>query len=102
MSDYYILQDKEPIQVSLLEWAMWLDNTFHERIVDKDLVNGKKVSTVFLGLDHSYEKDQIHIFETMVFEGRNDIYCERYATWEQAEEGHQRAIQWVKDGCKDE
>ena len=29
-------------------------------------------------------------------------YQERYATWKEAEEGHKRAVQWVKEGCKED
>ena len=69
-------------------------------------VNGKWVSTVFIGLDHRWLDDgKLEIFETMVFdEGKESTedYCERYATWDEALEGHGRAVQWVKDGCKDE
>ena len=43
------------------------------------------------------------VFETMVFDGdRSDIYQERYATWKEAEDGHKRAIEWVKNGCKED
>jgi hypothetical protein len=104
---YYMLdKDRNIIPASLLEWGTYLENTRKERIVKKDHVNGYRVSTVFLGLDHNYDPsdNKLHIFETMVFKERTleDIYCDRYATWEEAEIGHARAMQWVKDGCKDE
>jgi hypothetical protein len=31
-----------------------------------------------------------------------DIYMDRYTTWDEAIEGHKKAIQWVLDGCIDE
>ena len=34
--------------------------------------------------------------------GGNDIYCNRYSTWQEAAAGHEKAIQWIKDGCKHE
>jgi len=44
-------------------------------------------------------------FETMVFDkvgGGTDVYMRRYTTWEQAVEGHKKAVRWVRDGCNDE
>jgi hypothetical protein len=31
----------------------------------------------------------------MIFGGDHDGYCERYCTWEEAEAGHQKAIELV-------
>jgi hypothetical protein len=28
----------------------------------------------------------------------DEIYCRRYSTWQEAEEGHRKAIEWVKEG----
>lgn len=109
--DKFILdKDKNVIPASLFEWGQFFENNEEERIVKKDKINGLKISTVFIGVDHNicrlYDKEEdheLHIFETMVFDGNmSDIYCDRYATWKEAEEGHQSAIEWVKSGCKDE
>lgn len=69
------------------------------RRVAHDEVCGYRVSTVFLGLDHSFSPEGPPlIFETMVFPGDSYVeeYAERYTTREEAEEGHQRAIAWVR------
>lgn len=58
------------------------------------LPNGIEVSTVFLGLDHAWGDGPPMLFETMVFGGSNDEYCERYSTWDEAEAGH-------KESCRD-
>ena len=29
-------------------------------------------------------------------------YQQRYSTWQEALEGHQKAIEWVNNGCKEE
>ncbi len=57
-----------------------------------------RVSTVFLGLDHQYGDGPPLVFETMVFEGEGfgDLYCERYATWEDAEAGHNHTVARLK------
>jgi hypothetical protein len=39
----------------------------------------------------------------MIFKAKRSLdYCERYSTWDEALEGHNKAIEWVKDGCKDD
>ena len=67
---YYILKDKIPIATEdVAEWA----NFFGEenRQVDRTIIfeNNAQVSTVFLGIDHGFSKedDLPIIFETMVF-----------------------------------
>jgi hypothetical protein len=68
-----------------------------DRHVGEDFVNGYRVSTVFLGLDHGFDSD-IQLFETMVFpeDSYAEVYCARYATWEEAEDGHRNAVDMVK------
>lgn len=90
--------------------AEWSDQynamrTNKKKHVADEMVDGKRVSTVWLGMDHSLFPSGIKplIFETMVFDHNSeDIYCERYSTWHEALEGHAKAVKWVKDGCKDE
>jgi hypothetical protein len=102
---YYKLdENKNVVETTLLEWSDFLENHHKERIVKQEIVNGKNISTIFLGLIHSYDESKLDIFETMVFDiykGGRDIYCERHDTWQEAEDGHKRAIEWVKSGCKD-
>lgn len=59
--------------------------------------NGE-VSTVFLGLDHSWNGPPPLLFETMVFGGTHNQDCERYATWDEAEKGHAAMVAKVNDG----
>ena len=48
-----------------------------------------EVSTVWIGINHNFSGEGPPlIFETMVFGSEGDLYCERYATEEQAREGH--------------
>jgi len=53
---------------------------------------GDHVSTVWLGLDHSFGGDGPPlIFETMIFDRRGEsISCDRYATEVEALAGHRR------------
>lgn len=105
MSHYYLNEDHSYRPCSLMEWASQLDTltkTDKKHVAD-EVIEGVRVSTVWLGLDHNYFGGRPLLFETMVFNAEgSDIYCERYTTWEQAESGHNKAVEWVKDGCKDE
>jgi hypothetical protein len=66
--------------------------------VGSDTVNGHRVSTVFLGLDHQYGDGPPLVFETMIFppDSWSEVYCERYSTWAEAEAGHATAIEHAK------
>lgn len=106
--DKYILdENNNVITADLMTWAIFLEEQRDRRIVKKDTIGELQVSTVFIGLDHKLsfieERDdpdyKPDIFETMVFKDGSDIYCDRYATWKEAEEGHQKAIAWVEAGC---
>jgi hypothetical protein len=102
MKKYFLNPDHTYRECGLMEWGQQLE-TIDVHVGDTE-INGCRVSTVWLGTDHNFwlEGPPL-VFETMVFQPRgHDIYLERYTTWEQAEEGHQRAIQWVKDGCKED
>jgi len=55
-----------------------------------------QVSTVFLGLDHGYGDGPPVVFETMVFGGKYSDEMWRYATYDEAEAGHQRMLDMVQ------
>ena len=92
----YILDGHNPIVVEdSREWAQWYEKA--DRIVAKTTINDIGISTVFLGIDHSWNSDIPVLFETMVFRGKLDGEQERYTTWEDAESGHKRMVQKVKE-----
>ena len=89
MSEWYILENGEPKPVDdMMTWAVWLENNLASRHVADDVIDGVRVSTVFLGMDHSHGLGQPLIFETMVFGGPLDGAQDRYTTTDQAIEGH--------------
>jgi len=100
----YILVDRVPVECpDLLKWGRWMEEG--DRHVAETMVEGVRVSTVFLGLDHSYSfgnKDVTPIlFETMIFGGEhNQDYQERCCTWAEAEEMHVRAVEAAEKGKK--
>lgn len=94
MDDKYILDGRTPVKTDLLTWAKWFQST--DRRVAFDEVNDARVSTVFLGSDHGFgEGDEPLIFETMIFGGEHDQYCDRCGTWEGAEAMHAKALRLV-------
>lgn len=109
--DYYRLdENKNAIPCTKREWEnqreeMRKNDSIH---VARDKINNKWISTVWLGLNHNFideDDNRPHIFETMILDEEKDEwmnYEERYSTWAEAEEGHKKALQWVKDGCKED
>jgi len=92
INDKYILDGHEVKPVDLMAWAKWFETA--ERHVAKTKINDDvHVSTVFLGLDHSFGAGPPLLFETMIFGGEHDQYIDRYETWEQAEAGHKKAVE---------
>ncbi len=101
-----------------VKWGRWFQQANQDGVrgrrvakttiwpVEGDRARYVEVSTVFLGLDHGYWGVPL-LFETMVFpsaeyagldmpngEGLRE-YCERYATWAEAEAGHKRIVEMV-------
>jgi hypothetical protein len=90
----YVLDGKIPIvENDILKWAKFFES--NSRTVGDTHIGEVHISTVFLGLDHSYIGPPL-LFETMIFGGEHDDYQERYTTWDQAEKGHERAVELVE------
>ena len=88
----YILKGKKAVRChDLFEWARWFESSV--RTIIKTRHGDVEVSTIFLGLDHSFDGKKPLLFETMVFGGPSNGDTKRYSTWEQAESGH---IEMVK------
>jgi hypothetical protein len=94
MNGQYILNGKTPVECNdLMEWAKQMEGK--NRIVEQSQFENVKVSTVFLGLDHSFGDGEPLLFETMIFGGEHDQYQDRYSTWDEAVEGHKKACELV-------
>ena len=94
MNGQYILDGKEPKPIEdLLEWAKAMER--QNRVVKQTQIGDVKVSTVFLGLDHSFGGGAPLLFETMIFGGKEDGYQDRYSTWDEAIEGHKKAVDLI-------
>lgn len=101
MLDRYILVNREPKSIDDIHiWSMWMADEDNRRVALTELEDGTFISTIFLGLDHNFWAEGPPIlFETMI--GKEDKltgatkYTDdqwRYATWDDAMNGHQRAI----------
>lgn len=88
-----LLRDKEYKRVALTDITSSTNNDVHFRI-----------STVWLGLDHSYGDGDPVLFETMVFGGTNDQDNSmwRWGTEEQAMAGHAEIVTTVAATITDE
>ena len=91
MGLYY---DRQGQPMTLEEWAASFEQRESmKRVAETTLPNGRWVSTVWLGLNHSFGAGQPLIFETMVFPGPEDLHeldCDRYSTEADAVAGHAR------------
>lgn len=95
----YILNARgEPVpEPNLLKWAHWFDRA--NRTVHRDMVGPLRVSTVFLGLDHSFGAGPPVLWETMVFDPEGDYHYQSRCTGgrEQAEAMHARVLADVRN-----
>jgi hypothetical protein len=105
---YKLNNDKSISPCSDIEWDKQISEmirTMTKHVADED-VNGNRISTVWLGMDHNWgEKGPPHLFETMIFSPPESFihrHLWRYSTWDEAVEGHKKAVEWVKNGCKED
>jgi hypothetical protein len=108
--DHFKLVGHEAVPVSvetrdgLLEWAAWFE-TADRKVMVTELIDGGRISTFFLGLDHQWGKGPPILFETALFMGEKE-FCHwlrrevrpsevvaRYSTWAEAEAGH---MEWIE------
>ena len=88
----YYRRDGSPY-AEMLEWAKDFEKG-NRRVGGTKLLNRVWISTIWLGLDHSFGTGPPLIFESMAFfRSRSDIDCERYATEEAALKGHEKMVQ---------
>jgi hypothetical protein len=83
--NYYRLAGKTPVPCELADLPFLPARVAHDEVGDVS------VSTALLETDGR--------FETLVMGGPLDLDCERYSTWEQAEEGHARWVEKVKEAA---
>lgn len=92
MTWYKLDENRNPVKCDAIESSKYMAE--NGRRVAFDAVGRVEVSTVFLGLDHSYSGHTPLLFETMVF-GMDDEIQERWTTWDEAETGHKAVLEKV-------
>lgn len=105
---HYILNDDGTTKkVGLMEWAHWFQN-FDKRSIAQYERGGYRVSTIFLGIDHSFgRRGPPLLFETKCFDDQREVRevngllyrtmgedydGARYATKDDALIGHARYV----------
>lgn len=91
MINYILDNNKQPVECNDIQWALWLETA--DRRVAKTRKGDVGVSTVFLGIDHSWGDGPPLLFETMIFGGEHDKDQWQYSTWDEAEKGHKEACE---------
>lgn len=110
MNNYILDENNNVIPATLLEWSEFFEKNDNKKIVKQEEIGDLFISTIFLWLDHGRIADNEPgtdyrplMFETMIFERlRHEIYCTQCSTWQEAEESHKIAVEWVNAGCKDD
>ena len=101
----YILKDGKPVPCDdTLAWGEWFSRN-EGRIVARDEdVDGYFVSTVFMGIDHSFGFSPVPIlFETMAWKHGQDspVVQLRYCCADFAREQHRKVVESVPFAAKD-
>jgi hypothetical protein len=95
---WYILdKDNKPIKSNVIQCGEWMEDNPCVKALKQEHIGNIYVSTVFLGLDHAWYGKIPVLWETMIFGGEHDQYQDRYTSVENAEIGHQFAVQLVKN-----
>ena len=93
---FYILdrERKEAVLTDIATWSKWLETANRTlKITDMSKII---VSTVFLGMEYDHSLgDELLLFGTLVLGGNMDGYLVRYATWDEAIEGHHEVVGMV-------
>lgn len=88
--------DKDGKPITMEQWGKLRTNKSYSRIARDEIGKEVTVSTVWLGMDHSWRDDYILIFETKVFGGERDSQQRRYSTVDEALKGHAEIVALVK------
>lgn len=96
MIGYVLDEQNRPVECrDLTAWARWFEQTDNRRVAE-DYGDGWRLSTVFLGLDHSFMSGPPLLFETMLFRNDSPDDLWRCTTWDQAVAQHARELAKVR------
>lgn len=98
------MKNKDKMGNELDEFGFRKDFDWDNRFDLKTEVDDYLISTVDLGVDHSFGYGKPLYYETMIFtkKGKDidlcELYCKRYSTEEEAKMGHNLVVDLVKKG----
>jgi hypothetical protein len=93
--------DRQGSPISLEEFGRLHENPEYKIVAKKHFEGHIEVSTAWLGLDHNFGRGELAIYESMVFGPENyphDQAQMRYATEDEAWEGHRRLCEDIEAG----
>jgi len=92
---YKLDENNKPVKaIDVHDYLKWSDGGIIKTVA-KDHIDTVFVSTVFLGLNHSWNSEIPVLWETMIFGGEHDQYQERYTSHKDALEGHEKALNLI-------
>lgn len=91
--------DRQGKEITLEEWGKLHQDHDYRTVAKTDCDDGGMMSTVWLGLNHNYYSDELHIFETAFFDKDGECtIVTRYATEEEAKNGHNSVLALYRVG----
>lgn len=90
---YKLDRNRKPVRVmSAYEWGEAMQDDEARRVGLAEF-EALSISTCFIGVDYSFGRGPLRVFETAAFDQSGGVrVIERYATWEEAEAGHAAAV----------
>jgi hypothetical protein len=95
--DLWTLKGKKPVPCDdILVWSSWMESANRHVAETRIKIDGEdpeiRISTTFLGIDHSHGGPEPVLFETMAFDGEDSRFQKQYRTWGEAYKGHWRLV----------
>lgn len=98
MGRHFIIKDRVAYLSNLMEWAAWY-GVGKRRAVNRTVGDTYSVSTVALGLDHSFDdEDDPLLFETLANISHQGEIMWRYTSWKEARSWHRFIVRHLEAG----
>lgn len=88
-----------PVESNIVSASKFIEDIDNRRTAYIEMM-GHRVSTVFMVYSHSFSGGPPVLWETMIFKGDGwgEVCCDRYTSYEDALNGHGKAIRWLMEG----
>ncbi len=95
---YAVTPSHEVVRCDNATWSAQLSDIASRRVARTEIREGLEVSTVFLGIDHSFGMGGPPLlFETMVWRDGQGEECWRESTWNEAEARHAEVVAELRE-----